>query len=289
MTKSLHPDPSPSDAAHSGTSIDGVPAEALPSVLELLGRIGDALVATLGPTTEVVVHDLRHPEQSIVAISGELTGRHVGAPVPDPELLPEALERFTTDDLCRSTTTQTGHELTSSTVWVRDENGRIVGGMCINVDSSGLRLARDLIDRQLGVAGQEPARAESRPLPTFAQDVRELIRLAVQETVDQSGKPRHQFSLADRTAVVRRLDQGGLLELRGSVGILADELGVSRATVYAYLKKSRAKLDPEHAGGPLLALVLGSKQDADPSDADDTTSSPGQAPASRRADASTSP
>lgn len=235
----------------------GVPAEALPAVLEVLARLGDALVATLGAHTEVVVHDLRHPERSIVAISGDLTGRRAGAPVADPELLPEALENVTSDDLCRSTTTQAGRELTSSTVWVRDEAGRVVGGVCINVDASGLRMARDLIDRHLGAPPSERPRPTPRPLRTFAHDVRELISLAVQEAVDRSGKPRHRFSSADRIDLVRTLDECGVLELRGSAGILADELGVSRATVYAYLKRSRAgSTSGRPAGERRLSLVL---------------------------------
>jgi predicted transcriptional regulator YheO len=245
----------------SGDTHPGVPAEALPAVLEVLARLGEALVATLGSHTEVVVHDLRHPERSIVAISGDLTGRRAGAPVADPELFPEALESVTSDDLCRSTTTQAGRELTSATVWVRDETGHIFGGVCINVDTGGLRTARELIDRYLAAPPGEPSRPAPEPLRTFAHDVRELISLAVQEAVDRSGKPRHRFSAGDRIDLVRTLDECGVLELRGSAGILADELGVSRATVYSYLKRSRAESSAGRAPGePRLSLVLAPPQ-----------------------------
>lgn len=236
----------------------GVDAAAIPGVLELLGRIGDALVATLGVDVEVVVHDLRHPERSIVAISGDLTGREVGAPISDPELLPDALDRFTEDDLRRRTTTVDGRELVSSTVWVREETGHIVGGLCINIDTSRLRAARDLIDGHLGEATAAPPMPGGQPLRTFAHNVPELIRLAVQETVARSPKPRHKLSPADRVALVGNLDAGGIFELRGSVEILADELGVSRASVYAYLKQARerAPAAPPEAS-PALELVLG--------------------------------
>jgi predicted transcriptional regulator YheO len=235
----------------------GIPAEALPAVLEMLGRLAHALVATLGPHTEVVVHDLRHPERSIVAISGDLTGRSVGAPAPDPELFPEALARFESDDLGRSTTTQSGQELTSSTIWVRDETNRIIGGVCVNVDVSGLRAARDLIDAHLSATPATAGVRAPKPLRTFAHDVRELISLAVQEAVDRTGKPRHRLSSTDRIELVRALDQCGVLELRGSASILAEELGVSRATVYTYLKKTRLEEGSEdHSHIPRLSLVL---------------------------------
>ncbi|MFZ2034059.1 MAG: PAS domain-containing protein, partial [Candidatus Dormiibacterota bacterium] len=65
----------------------GFSPEQLPALFELLGRVANAAVSTIGADCEVVVHDLREPEHSVVAISGTLTGRQVGAPIPDPALM----------------------------------------------------------------------------------------------------------------------------------------------------------------------------------------------------------
>src|SRR5689334_11332902 len=115
----------------------------------LLARIARAIVATVGSQCEVVVHDLRNPEQTVVAISGNLTGRKVGAPVPDPSMLPGNLHTFKEDVLREQTRTPPGRELVSSSVWVRDSEGNIVGAICINMDFSDLRRARDLLSRVL--------------------------------------------------------------------------------------------------------------------------------------------
>jgi predicted transcriptional regulator YheO len=101
----------------------------LQHVFDLLARVGEAVAATVGPRCEVVVHDLRTPEHPVVAISGNLTRRAVGAPVPDPERLPRNVDRFREDLLLYSTVTPGGRELVSSTVWIRDENDHIVGAL----------------------------------------------------------------------------------------------------------------------------------------------------------------
>jgi predicted transcriptional regulator YheO len=128
----------------------GIAEAELPAVFAFLARVAEAIVATVGPDCEVVIHDLRKPDHSVVAISGHLTGRRVGAPVPDPELLPGEVDRFTHDDLRRHGSTTGGRELLASTVWIRNPVGHIVGAVCINLDVAGLRTARDLINRHLG-------------------------------------------------------------------------------------------------------------------------------------------
>lgn len=101
----------------------------LSQVYILLARIARAIVATVGSQCEVVVHDLRTPESSVVAISGNLTGRTVGAPTPDPEMLPDNLTTFQDDIIREHTRTPAGRQLVSSTVWVRNTTGQIVGAI----------------------------------------------------------------------------------------------------------------------------------------------------------------
>ena len=212
----------------------GIAEAELPAVFAFLARVAEAVVATVGPDCEVVVHDLRKPDHSVVAISGHLTGRHIGAPVPDPELLPGEVDRFTDDDLRRHGSTAGGRELLASTVWIRNPVGHIIGAVCINLDVAGLRTARDLINRHLG---QDDLRA--RPLPTFASSIPEFTRLAVGSVLGTGWSERHRPRGADRIELVRRLEAEGVFALRGAANAVAAELGISRASLYADLRASR--------------------------------------------------
>jgi len=208
----------------------------LPAVFAFLARVAKAIVATVGPDCEVVVHDLRQPDHSVVAISGQLTGRHVGAPVPDPELLPGEVDKFTDDELRRHGSTSAGRELLASTVWIRNPQNHIVGALCINLDTAGLRAARDLIDRRLG-----HDQVSARPLATFASSVPEFTRLAVESVLGDGRPSRQRVRGADRIELVRRLDAEGVFALRGAANAIAAELGISRATMYTDLRASRGE------------------------------------------------
>ena len=219
----------------------GFRAVDLPAVFELLARIGRAAVATLGADCEVVVHDLRHPEHSVVAISGNLTGRQVGAPIPDPQLLPGEVDKFTDDDLRHTATTLAGRELLASTAWVRDTGGHIVGAICINVDRSGLVQARDLIDAHLG--SDEP---NARLITSFASDVAEFTQAAVASLIGRG--PRRRLNRVERVGLLQRLDADGIFALRGAADAIATELGISRSSIYTDLRAAR-KLGPDVVPG----------------------------------------
>jgi predicted transcriptional regulator YheO len=215
----------------------GIPDECLPAVFDLLARLADAFVATLGPTAEIVVHDLRHPDASVVAIAGSLTGRQVGSPIPDPEFLPEHLRDITDDQRCYPTRAAHGRTLNSSTIFIRDRGGRITGAICINVDQNDLVEARELIARVLGAAGRPAAPAPV--LTTFASDLDQLVTLALDGIGERLGRPRHQFTREDRIEAIRELDRMGVFQLRNAAVVVATELGVSRASVFNYLREAR--------------------------------------------------
>ena len=48
------------------------------AILAALRPVVDGIAATFGPVCEVVLHDYRRPEQSVVALAGAVTGRSVG-------------------------------------------------------------------------------------------------------------------------------------------------------------------------------------------------------------------
>lgn len=48
------------------------------AILAALTPVVEGIAATFGPVCEVVLHDYRNPEKSVVAVAGSVTGRTVG-------------------------------------------------------------------------------------------------------------------------------------------------------------------------------------------------------------------
>lgn len=198
------------------------------------------IAQTLGPWFEVVIHDLKDPDHSLVFIEGGVTGRQPGAPVTD--LVLKVLRTYgdkAADIIGYETRTKDGRRLRSSTMFLRDEAGRVRGCVCVNVDVSAFQQLMETL-KQFTTAQAPPVRANEDAVETFPTDVSEVLALLVERAVKGLGKPPSSTDRAERVELVRALDRKGAFLVKGAVDYLASILGVSRYTVYAYLEEARA-------------------------------------------------
>jgi predicted transcriptional regulator YheO len=200
-------------------------------VFAFMKDMAEGIVAVVGQHCEVVVHDFRDIEHSVVAVSGNLTGRRPGAPVPDLSFLPEELEDGAPHQFNYRTALD-GRSLQSSTVWIRDPAGHIIGAVCVNVDYASLLQARDILNA-LTAPAEVPAELVVKD--TFAKDMNELIEKSVEQFLRKRGRADLKgLSRQERQDLIQELDRRGLFRIRGAADRLADLLNVSRASVYNY-------------------------------------------------------
>lgn len=209
-----------------------------PWFLDILERLAEGIVAVVGPHCEVVVHDFSDPEHSVVLIAGNVTGRRVGAPVPDLSFISGELNRDTPDQMNYRARIGS-HHLQSSTIWIRDTDGTPIGAVCINVDYSDLTHARDLLDK---LATSTRNVSDLVITDTFAKDVGDLIELSVSEFLRQEDvQSVEAMGYEDKLRLIQSLEERGLFRIRGAVNRVADMLDVSRASIYNYRSSLKQK------------------------------------------------
>jgi predicted transcriptional regulator YheO len=205
-------------------------------VVGVLTLLVEPLACALGPRAEVVLHDLRRIDHSVVAISGGLTERKPGAPPTD--LLLQHLQAGRNNDLYRyHTTSKAGRRLQSSTIFARDDRGAPFACLCINVDiTEWLELSVSL--GELLEAGVQPESAgHHRPVENFLPDVADLVADAVNEVIAETAVPVELMRKHHRVEVITRLEKAGLFLVQDAVPYVAAALGISRYTVYKYLRE----------------------------------------------------
>ncbi|OEU67397.1 MAG: hypothetical protein BBJ57_12585 [Desulfobacterales bacterium PC51MH44] len=205
-------------------------------LLDILKRLAEGIVAVVGPHCEVVVHDFSDLEHSAVVVAGNVSGREPGAPVPDLDFISTELDSDTPDQLNYRIEIDS-RELQSSTIWVRDADGKTIGAVCVNVDYSGLLQARTLL---------EDLTAPARELPslvvrdTLAKNLEDLIELSVSAFLRRNDIPRiEMMTQEDKRRLMAVIEKHGLFQLRGAAQRLADMLNVSRASIYNYRASNR--------------------------------------------------
>jgi predicted transcriptional regulator YheO len=109
----------------------------------------DALAEACGKNCEVVLHDFSQPDKSIIKIAnGHITDRDVGSPATDLILSFLGKKGRKVDSLIGyRTRTKKGAELKSTTVFIGDNRGEIVGSRCINIDITPYISLKNLYDQ----------------------------------------------------------------------------------------------------------------------------------------------
>lgn len=200
-----------------------------------LTHLADALTAMFGSACEVVIHDFTDLDSSIVHITGNVTGRRLGGTLTDLGLailrqgqVPDALINYTTY-------APDGHALTSTTVFIKDSNGSPLGSVCLNIDTNGLPLP-----------GRFASPDNPNPTETFADTPEAITRNALNKLLAADGVADvRTLSRTQKVALIQKLDHAGVFFLRGAADIVAGLLGVTRSTVYLYLRASTANENKE--------------------------------------------
>ena len=217
------------------------------AILESARRIADAVGQTLGPSCEVAVHDLRNPTHSLVhLVNGHITGRQIGAPIRD--LIYRVLPGMDSKQgglFNYLTVLDDGRRLKSSTCLVRNAEGAPLIAFCLNFDVTDLEAAVRTIGEltTLNEASLLLGEPDSTPQdPASGDDVAEILRQLVVNIVRPAGRAPEKLSKGDRVAIVQFLDKKGAFRIKGSVPMVARELGASEQTIYRHIDEVRRRL-----------------------------------------------
>ncbi|MET9788680.1 helix-turn-helix transcriptional regulator [Streptomyces canus] len=202
------------------------------AIIATLTSVVDGIAATFGPVCEVVLHDYRRPENSVVAIAGSVTGRRVGGAMSEIGLRMVARGDEAADELNYVTRTDAGKLVKSSTMLLRDSSGAVFGALCVNVDVTAASEVHALLGALAGT-GTAP---EEPPVTTFGDDIDSVVDVMLDAHRHQS------WALLDRAGrldLFRSLDERGVFAVRRAIEQVAGRLGISRASAYSYLSQSR--------------------------------------------------
>ena len=208
-------------------------------IFRQLQQIGDSIVKMFGKNCETCIHDLTDLHHSLIHINGTVTGREIGAPATDllVKLLQNAHGR--PEDLHNyRTVSGDGRTLKSSTIFVADSSDKPIFAFCINFDTTEYFNASQALQQFLSVEHNEPP---ADPSETFAQSPAETIEALFQQAVLEIGKQPATMTTEEKTELVEILERNGALQFKGAVEQIALLAGVSKYTIYNYLKKIHAR------------------------------------------------
>lgn len=202
------------------------------AVLNFLRHLAKGLADQFGPNCEIVIHDLsdNYKENSIVAIeNGHVSNRKVG---DGPSLAvldalksdPQKLE----DHASYLTKTKDGRILKSTTIYIRNDEQKIIGVFSINYDIIELIMIENAIKPLVSVESEEKA----SPIP---QNVTDFL---IEESTRQVGKPVPLMTREDKIKAIKFLNDRGALLITKAGDKISKHFGISKYTLYSYIDSS---------------------------------------------------
>ena len=202
----------------------------------MLRQIASALAAQFGPNCEVVIHDLaaQDPERSIVHIeNGHVSGRRIGDG-PSTVVMEQLLggEEDPKDHLAYLTRTPDGKILKSSTLYIRNANGRVDAILAINYDISALLMVESAIGGIVRTSGDAAAGQGER---IRVLNVNDLLDGLIEQSVTLVGKPVALMNKDDKVRAIQFLSKHGAFLITKSGDKVAKYFGISKYTLYSYI------------------------------------------------------
>lgn len=210
--------------------------------LEQYKPLAEFLSLCYGENVEVVLHDISDLDHSAIAIfNNHVSGRTMGAPMTyyGLKIIREKLYLDKDYSVNTKNVLSNGKVLRSSTYFIKDDSGNLIGTLCINVDVSQFVNMGKMFDKLafgcLGNAEKQHSNESATELKeAFPTTVDDLIDSTVMDFIGEKG------SISDLTPerkieLVSKLNEKGIFMFKGTVKKVSVALGVSEPTVYRYL------------------------------------------------------
>ncbi len=203
------------------------------SSLDFLKRLAKGISAQFGRNCEVVIHDISsgHVDYPIIFIeNGHVTHRTTSTSASRVVLnalkhVSDSLE----DELNYITKTHDGKILKSSTIYIRDNEGKATGIFSINYDITELTIAKNCID---SLTSHKDGIEDASKIP---QNVNQLLDDLLEESVKKIGKPVALMSKEEKIEAIQFLNDAGAFLITKAGDKTATFFGISKYSIYNYI------------------------------------------------------
>ncbi len=186
----------------------------------------------LGYDSEIVLHDLTGDyNHTIVSIrNSHITQRKVGDCGTNLGL--EVLKGKVGDQYNYITHTKDGKILRSSSMYIRNNEGEVVGALCINTDITDYLKVVEKLKRLTH-------NHEETVDEFFNGNVGDLLDDLISKAIETVNTPVSSMSRKEKIACIKFLEEKGAFQISKSGEHVCEVLKISKYSLYSYLDKIR--------------------------------------------------
>jgi D-arginine utilization repressor len=185
------------------------------------------------PYVEAVLHDLESGK--IAAVYNNLSKRAAGDRSAISKFVGDSIDEFPDVFEPYYKTNWDGKKFKCVSVTIRDDNGRPIGLMCFNFDTSVFSGINQSLAELLAVASSQA----QNPIEQFTEDWQARVNECIGNYLKENHATLKVLNKDQKRQAVNRLYNHGLFNYRNAAAYISEQLNISRATVYNYLKEEK--------------------------------------------------
>jgi len=183
------------------------------------------------PHVESVLHDLE--SGTIAAVYNDLSKTRVGDRSAISKFVGDSVDDFPDVFEPYHKANWDSKKFKCISVTIRDETGKPIGLACVNFDGSAFHDIATSITLLLAVKAES---AES-PIEHYTEDWQARINECIGNYLKENNLILKALTKDQKRKAVNRLYNHGLFNYRKAAAYISEQLNISRATVYNYLKE----------------------------------------------------
>jgi len=210
-------------------------------LLNLYVPLVDFIADIIGSHCEVLLHDIIDVENSVIAIrNGYISGRYVGCPLTDLglKLLENQSHKNKNALVNYRSRTDSGEKLISSTYYIKDEKGELIGMICVNILNSPDHQINRIPEAfpLTAMFGDEVRMDDSEEVTeSLSTSLDNVVEAGVKKVMTKYKVSADRMSIEEKCAIVQELGQNGIFKIKGAITKVATTLKTSESTIYRYL------------------------------------------------------
>lgn len=167
---------------------------------------------------------------------GNVTGRELYAPLTNVviEILNE--EGDHAEDRIGYISYYKGLPFRNSTIFIRDDHGKIIGCLCINYCVQDFFALKQITEQLTTSRSVSELKSEAKE-EYFAQNVDDFVEYNMQKVLEKQGGDLTKLSKEERINLIRELEEKGIFLVKGTVEKIAERLNMSKYTIYNYIEE----------------------------------------------------
>jgi predicted transcriptional regulator YheO len=202
-------------------------------LIEKFIPVAEMIAQTFGKHCEVIIHDFSNPQNSVIyTCNNTVTNRQVGESFTEYFIKEVLLSRKFHDD-CSANYMMKGKDgqiIKSSTALIRNNEGKVLGAMCVNIDISCIATVMNQFSDMFGV---EDTYTNTDNEVEVVPHIKEIVDDIIDKTIGDQDV--NNMSREKRIELIKFMNSKGIFLIKGSTDKVADRMNISRVTVYGYL------------------------------------------------------